>query len=167
MRNILYVEDEKNIIDDLQRFYDQFKSKEDWHVNGFLVSSEEANEKKVIKKANECNAEVIVLDMRFHKKDWSGLNLIEPLYQDNPLRPIIVCTVHTNEKPRLRKIFEKGAWDYLFKDTTPNHEFNGVPNFIPELEKKITNASRYRFENSSKDNIFFVSNGVPYFCLLH
>ena len=70
MRNILYIEDEKNIIDDLQKFYNQYKSKENWHVNGFLVSNEEANVKEVVKKAKECNAEVIVIDMRFHKKDW-------------------------------------------------------------------------------------------------
>ena len=51
MRNILYIEDEKNIIDDLQKFYNQYKSKENWHVNGFLVSNEEANVKELVKNA--------------------------------------------------------------------------------------------------------------------
>jgi CheY-like chemotaxis protein len=157
MQNVFYIEDEDYVIDDLQFFYDNFKTKQKWHIEKFIIEKDKKIDQRIIfRSLNANNYDVIILDLNFHDKEWAGLELIEPIRKKYPLIPIIVCTVLDRETHRLREIFEKGVWDYLPKETDINPTYAELPSFIPILAEKIEKvvSSRYYLEKNNDTRVF-------------
>ncbi len=152
MPTVFHIEDEQYVIDDLKAFFEIYLPKQYWHVEGFLIEGSEANENEVVKKARECKADVVVLDLQFGMSNWAGLNLIEPLRIDNPQRPIIVCTVKNH--PEIWKALEKCAWDCISKGSDSDPNFNNIPSYIPKLAKKINFAEKFKSDMSNDSRLF-------------
>jgi CheY-like chemotaxis protein len=140
-RVLLVVEDEKPIIEDISLFYEKFHDG-GWRVEGLHVPKGGILPEVVVRQAAQCQADVVVLDMRFGDDEWAGMKLIPPLCQDNRFRPVIVNTVHTDAE-RLTECWNLGAADFTTKHlTTPDPEHGGLPLWISHLAMRVDLATR-------------------------
>ncbi|MBI1930350.1 response regulator [Candidatus Poribacteria bacterium] len=149
MPTILIVEDEDYVIKGMQLYCEDYQPS--WQIEGYIVEDSTADPATVVAKAKACNADVVVLDMRLGDADWAGMELIKPLSQDNPLRPILICTVHNQGEEIHEIILNKGVRDYVHKDVDPIEEYGGLPAFIPNLIWSIEEVLRRKSDEDTPE----------------
>lgn len=135
-KNILFIEDEANLIDIYHAIFD----KHDY----YFCSTANINEGMIIAKT--ANIDAILLDIILPKEEngvinimaKQGFDFLVEVKKDPKTKniPIIVFTNLNNARDR-RKASELGATDYLVKaDHDPEYIFNQVKEIIEENEAK-------------------------------
>ncbi|MBE0427665.1 MAG: response regulator transcription factor [Nitrospirae bacterium] len=101
-------------------------------VPGMLVVDEACNGFETLKKVNENNYDVILLDISMPGR--SGLDILRSIKSKKPKLPVLMLSVHPEEQYAIRAI-KAGASGYLTKESAPDELIAAI--------KKISKGGRY------------------------
>lgn len=88
-----------------------------------VIAAEADNGKDVLKKAQNCDIDVLVLDISMPGRD--GIEVIKQLKIDKPKLPILVLSMHSEEQYALR-VIKAGAAGYLTKESAPDELIGAI-----------------------------------------
>ena len=100
-----------------------------------IVSAEAENGKDALRKLQEDDIDVLVLDISMPGRD--GIEVIKQLKVAKPKLPILVLSMHAEEQYALR-VIKAGAAGYLTKDSAPD-ELIGAIEKVGAGRKYISN----------------------------
>lgn len=124
------------------------------------VVGEASNGVECLEKLNECNPEVLLLDINMPEKN--GIEVLKQMKEENFKIKVLILTVH-NEMDYLMKAVDIGVDGYILKDSESSELKKAIravrdgenyiqPSLIPALNSQLLNR------DTDKDKISFLTN---------
>lgn len=107
------------------------------NVEVIRVVGEAANADELFDQLKEKEPDIIVLDLIMPGK--SGLDILKSLVTDYPDIPVLVLSVHSEERYAVRAL-KAGAAGYLSKDSLSKELVNAINRIVKEKKKYISPA---------------------------
>lgn len=124
------------------------------------IVGEASNETECLEKLNECNPEVLLLDINMPEKN--GIEVLKQMKEENSPVKVLILTVHT-EMDYLMKAVDIGVDGYILKDSESSELKKAIkavkdgenyiqPSLIPSLNNYLLNR------DSDNDKLTLLTN---------
>lgn len=101
-------------------------------TSDIVVSGEASNDHEVFDKVMKEKYDVVLLDISMPGR--SGLDILQELHNENPDLPVLVLSMHPEERYAIR-VLKAGASGYLTKNCPPDELITAI--------RKVSNGGKY------------------------